>query len=54
MIIAKSTVQQYDHVGFYLLESIFGRGQLHVGLTGRNYQLVKVSCGSRQTFTQKL
>lgn len=37
---------------FYLLESIFGCGQPHVVLTGRNYQFVKVSVGSTQTFIQ--
>jgi len=47
-------MQQYVHVGFYLLDSIFGCGQPHVVLTGRNYQLVEVSVGSTQTFIQKL
>jgi hypothetical protein len=52
MIIAKSSVQQYVHVGFYLIESIFGCAQSHVVLTGRYYQLVEVSVGSTQTFIQ--
>lgn len=52
MIIGKSSVHQYVHVGFYLLESIFGCGQPYVVLTGRNYQPVEVSVGSTPTFIQ--